>query len=120
MLPKFEKFIYPVLAFYSDEQDHKLTEVKPYIKSYFKLTDEDCAEKTSCGNKTKLSDRADWAVTYLFRAGFVFRTGWGVYHITEKGIEFLKNHKKGITLKSLRESNDFVKFSDKKFLENQE
>lgn len=120
MIPKFDRFIYPVLDFYSDEHDHKLTEVKKFIKSYFNLTDEDCAIKTSRGNKTKLGDRTDWAVTYLFRAGFVCRTGWGVYRITEEGITFLKSHGKGITLNTLRESKEFVKFSDKKLLKEKE
>jgi len=90
-VPKFEEFLYPFLVCIKDK-DMTTKEMKTALVNHFKLSDEDCALMTKSGTSTQVSDRINWVRQYLRRALFVDLPHKGVYRITERGKEYLKNH----------------------------
>lgn len=107
-VPKFEEFLYPFLCQLKDK-DVSLKDMKEALAKHFSLSKEDCALTTSKGNKTQLNDRIGWSFQYLRRAQMVENAGRGVYHITERGLEYLRTHK-SLYKKDLREFPEFVQF----------
>ena len=120
VVPKFNKFFYPVLLFFNDKELHTKSEVSKYVATYFNLSKGDLLEKTSGGTKPRYKDRSDWAVTYLYQAGLLIRKQRGAYLISEEGIkvlnndditsfneEFLKNYPSFQKFKSLKDDLSF-------------
>ena len=90
-IPIFEDFLFPFLSFVG-EKDMTTKEIRQAIIERFHLTDEDCAQKTRNGTSTQLNDRINWTRQYLRRAQFIDLPSRGVYRITERGKEYLRNH----------------------------
>lgn len=90
-VPKFEDFLYPFLNLIKD-RDMTSKEMKDALIEHFHLTEEDCAVKTKSGTKTQVNDRINWVRQYLRRALFVELPQKGVYHITDRGKEYLQEH----------------------------
>jgi restriction system protein len=62
----------------------------PDLKREFHLTDEEMAEVLKSGTRTRVFDRADWAIFHLMKAGLVDRPERGVYVASESGRALLK------------------------------
>lgn len=107
-VPKFEEFLYPFLCQLKDG-DVSLAEMKAALIKRFNLSEEDCALTTTKGNKTQVNDRIGWSFQYLRRAQMVENAGRGVYHITERGRNYLNTHS-SLFKKDLREFPEFVQF----------
>lgn len=87
-LPKFEQFLYPFLLNLKDGDKSK-KELREEIVKYFKLTPEDCALMTRAGSRTQIDDRLYWSWNWLNHALFVESPKRGVYHITQRGLDYL-------------------------------
>lgn len=61
----------------------------PSLKMELHLTDDDMAEVLKSGTRTRVFDRADWAVFHLFKAGLVERPERGVYRASLEGRAWL-------------------------------
>lgn len=94
MIQAFDKFIYPVLNFLRDGNEHTLKSIIEEMKRIFEMTEEDAHEQVRGGGETKLHNRTQWATTYLGKAGLLVRPKRGVSKITPKGMELLST---GIT-----------------------
>lgn len=90
-VPIFEDFLYPFLLQIRDK-DVNTKEMKQALIEHFNLSDEDCALMTKSGSSSQVSDRINWVRQYLRRALFVDIPQRGVYRITERGKDYLKNH----------------------------
>ncbi len=90
-VPKFEDFLYPFLCQIKDKDMTRKEMIQALIK-HFCLSEEDCALKTKGGSTTQVNDRIGWSLQYLRRALFVDIPKRGVYSITERGKNYLKNH----------------------------
>lgn len=91
-LPVFEDFLYPFLLA-TNGKDMTISEMRQYIIDYFHLTDEDCNLRTKSGNTTQVVDRLNWVRQYLRRALMIELPQRGVYRITQRGKDYLANHK---------------------------
>lgn len=111
-VPKFEEFLYPFLSFIKDK-DLSTKEMKMALVEHFQLTEEDCALMTKSGVKTQLADRLNWARQYLRRALFVDLPQWGVYHITQRGLDFLRTHT-SLSKKDLMKFPEFEGFAGRR------
>ena len=78
--------------------------------AHFGLTDADCALKTKSGTNTQVNDRINWVRQYLRRALFVDLPQKGVYHITERGKEYLQKYKT-LSKKDLMAYPEFSKYA---------
>lgn len=90
-VPIFEDFLYPFLLQIRDK-DVNTKEMKHALIDHFNLSEEDCALMTKSGSSSQVSDRINWVRQYLRRALFVDIPQRGVYRITERGKDYLKNH----------------------------
>jgi restriction system protein len=61
----------------------------PALRAEFRLTDKEMAEVLKSGTRTRVFDRADWAVFHLFKAGLVERPERGVYRASAEGLAWL-------------------------------
>ena len=108
-VPKFEEFLYPFLVQIKD-RDLSSKEMRDSLIAHFGLTDADCALKTKSGTNTQVNDRINWVRQYLRRALFVDLPQKGVYHITERGKEYLQKHKT-LSKKDLMAYPEFSKYA---------
>lgn len=90
-VPLFEKFLYPFLYNLKD-RELTLKELREKLISHFNLSIEDINIKTKSGNTTQFNDRIGWARQYFRRALFIDIPKNGTYRITQRGLDFLKNH----------------------------
>ena len=114
VVPKFNKFFYPVLLFFNDKEFHTKSEVAKFVAEYFNLSNEDLLEKTGGGTKPRYKDRSDWAVTYLYQAGLLIRKQRGTYLISEEGIKVLNSDIKSINEDFLKNYPTFQQFKSLK------
>jgi restriction system protein len=61
----------------------------PALREQFNLSDVEMAETLKSGNRTRIFDRADWAVFHLMKSGLVDRPQRGVYVASNAGREWL-------------------------------
>ena len=108
-VPKFEEFLYPFLSLIKD-RDLSSKDMREALIAHFGLTDEDCALKTKSGTNTQVNDRINWVRQYLRRALFVDLPQKGIYHITERGKEYLQKHKT-LSKKDLMAYPEFSKYA---------
>ena len=90
-IPKFQDFLYPFLYQLKDK-DMTTREMKVALIQHFNLTDEDCAIRTQAGSALMIDDRIGWVRQWLRRAMFIEIPQRGVYHITKRGVDYLKSH----------------------------
>ncbi len=109
MIPKFEKFLYPFLLQLKDK-DVSTKEMKEAIIEYFNLTEDDCALRTRGGTAFQLNDRIGWCRQWLRRALFIEIPQRGVYHITQRGADYLTTHN-DLTEKDLLCYPEFFEYS---------
>ena len=109
-VPLFENFVYPFLLELKDKE--KTTkEMKEALIKHFNLSDEDCALRTKGGTTTQISDRINWTRQYLRRALFIDIPKRGVYHITQRGKEYLKKNN-SLCKKDLMKYHEFSDFAN--------
>lgn len=111
MIPQFEKFLYPFLSFLKNG-DLTLKEMREKLVAYFKLSDEDLQVRTKSGKVLQFNDRIGWTRQYLRRALFVEIVD-GHYHVTQRGLEYLKKHK-NLTIMDLLDYKEFAEYSNRK------
>lgn len=90
-IPKFQDFLYPFLLELR-ETDKSSKEVKSNLIKHFGLTAEDCLLKTKGGVAYQIDDRIGWCRQWLRRALFIEIPQRGIYHITQRGANYLKTH----------------------------
>lgn len=108
-VPKFEEFLYPFLVQIKD-RDLSSKEMRDALIAHFGLTEADCVLKTKSGTTTQVKDRINWTVQYLRRALFISLPQRGMYHINERGKEYLQKHKT-LSKKDLMAYPEFSKYA---------
>ena len=109
MIPKFEKFLYPFLLFLKDGE-LTTSQMIEKISQYFELTEEDKQLRTRSGSVTQLRDRVGWSRQYLRRALFIEIPQHGIYRITQRGLDYLKNHT-DLTIDDLLEYPEYAAYN---------
>lgn len=108
-VPIFEKFLYPFLYNLKDGE-LTLKELREKLISHFNLSTDDIQVKTKSGNTTQFNDRIGWARQYFRRALFIDIPKNGTYRITQRGIDFLKNHT-DLTIDDLMEYPEYAAYN---------
>ena len=111
MVPAFEKFLYPFLKAVKDK-DLSKKEMVEELRKHFNLSDEDMAVRTKSGAITQVVDRVGWTLQYLRRALFI-EIKDSKYHITQRGIDYLKKHN-NLTVRDLLDYKEFAAYSNRK------
>ena len=92
-IPSSKTMEEPALEFLKDGLDHRTKEINDYIATKFDLTEEDRRIPQSNGNTFLFANRAGWCTTYLKNKGEIERSGYGIWKITEKGLNRIKGIK---------------------------
>lgn len=100
----------PFLEFLGDKKEHALSEVLEDLYKKFSMTEKEKKELLPSGTDILIRNRTRWAKLYLEKAELVESTGRGIYRITEKGTNVLKNKPSKIDSKYLMQFPEFTKF----------
>lgn len=84
-IPDFQSLMLPVLQSCAREEA-KISDVVQKLGDLFALTADERASLVPSGTQTTISNRANWAKSYLGKAGLIELTGRGRFKITAIGI----------------------------------
>lgn len=108
-VPKFFEFFEGFLRAVADGELHTAKEVREWLASDMRLSENDCSEMLPSGIQSTFHNRVAWARTYLDRAGLIETPSRGKYRITDDGRTALASGEE-INLKYLEKSEKFREF----------
>lgn len=117
-IPSFQDFILPLLELLQDGKAYKISDVREKLAEYFNITEDEKKILLPSGRQEVYKNRIGWARTYLYNAGLIERLDRGVYKITERGLEVLKEKPSRIDVNYLMkfpEFREFIGAKDKEF-----
>lgn len=111
MMPKHYETLQTILDLLADGKIKKTNDLPELMlkKGVFNLTQEEKNEKLSNGG-SRFYDRVWWGTVYLRQGKFIERPARGMIKITKKGLDFLKNSSKEMTLELLEKDRDFISY----------
>ena len=103
-VPRANKFYRAVLEVFSKSgRSMSAPEMVAAISDHLKLTDEQLAEMVPSGIKSRVEDRTQWAMYHLKNAALLESPSRGIFRITNKGIQFLRDQAGEVTNKQITE-----------------
>ena len=90
-IPKYNEIQLPILKILSNGSVFKLKDFVEPVAKEFSLTNQEINEMYASGNGHIFYDRISWALSYLNMAGLLDKPGRGLFKISPKGFQFLKN-----------------------------
>jgi restriction system protein len=99
-IPAMGEFLLPCLRLLAGEA-RSARDCLPPLQRAFALSDDEMAEMLKSGTRTRVFDRADWAIFHLMKAGLVDRPARGVYVASQAGRDWLASGK-ALDLKTLK------------------
>lgn len=105
--PTWEQFMRPELQALEDGVVRPAAEIRAQAATILGLTDEQRSEFIPSGQR-RWVNRANWALSYLARAGALERPSRGRYVITKVGRDLLARHPLGLTERDLRDVPGYV------------
>lgn len=102
MLPLLKQFA---------EGKTRVVDCLPALRKQFEITDDEAAELLpSSGHVTLISNRANWARTYLGKAGLLTSPKRGYHEVTDLGVKFLASNPIEISNKILEQFSGFLEW----------
>jgi len=93
-IPRHDEIRLPILNFLKNGDQVKIRDFVEPMAKYFKLSEEEKAQKYASGQNDKFANRVFWAISYLKMSGLIDKPKRGIYKINEKGLKFLKTPEK--------------------------
>lgn len=115
-IPQYQEFMNPALEAFADKKIKGIREVEKDVISVLKLSNEDITQLLPSETQTIVSNRVNWAVYYMYRAGLLERAKRGYYKITPIGLKTI-NDKIKINNEYLNKFESFRKFQEKSITE---
>lgn len=112
-IPSFQDFMLPLLELLKDEKPHKMSDVREKLAEYFNLSEEDKRVLLPSGKQKLYVNRIGWATTYLNYAKLIEKIERGVYKVTERGLDVLKEKPPMINVNYLVKFPEFREFLNK-------
>jgi restriction system protein len=101
----------PFLEILNDGKEHSISEIKEILPEKLNLTEEDKLETLPSG-QSRLYNRIGWARTHLKKACLIETVNKGVFRLTQRGTEALKE-KAEIDIKYLKQFPEYQEFIGK-------
>lgn len=111
-IPDFQSVMLPLLQLCSDGKEHTNREAIEVISNQFKLTPEERKKRLPSGLARVIDNRIGWARTHMKRAGLLDNVQRGVFRITDRGMELLKEQPSEINMKTLRRYPEYAEARD--------
>ena len=112
-IPDYQSLMLPVLRLAGDRKEHPLAELRQRMATDLQLSEQELAERLASDSQTVFASRVAWAIQYLKQAAAIEAVRRGVYKITDRGLSISKDNPAEITLKTLRQFPEFVRFEGK-------
>lgn len=109
-IPKFYKFMKPVLENLKDNNEKTRNYLYEILSKKMNLSQEDMEELLPSGSEFKYKNRISWSLTYLKKADLIISPSRSVFRITELGHSVLKENPLEITPKYLKKFDNFKEF----------
>jgi len=87
-IPDFQMMMLPLLRMFNEGQT-QVSDCLPGLIAHFNLSKDEAAELLPSGQMTYLNNRANWARSYMGKAGLLASPKRGVHEITDLGRKFL-------------------------------
>jgi restriction system protein len=116
MIPPFQEFMLPIVRLCHDAAPESIA-TKTFIQKLaveFELTDADLSEILASGRQSRFENRVYWALVHLKQAGLIESAGRGLYRITGRGEELLRQAPNKIDIKLLSQFPEFRSFRKSK------
>jgi restriction system protein len=110
-VPDFQSLILPLLKIAADRNEHNLSVAIETLAQQMNLSDEDRKELLPSGKQRRFDNRVRWAYTYLVKSLLLSSPSRSKFHITDRGLQVLKNNPARIDIKFLRQFPEFVEFN---------
>ena len=111
-VPGFQYFMLPFLNVLSDGKTRHMNEVNELIIKNTGLTHEQCSVLLPSKADTLVRNRIGWVRTYLYKAGLIVQASRGNYHISQAGLQAIKERPHGIDIKYLRTQAAFQEWGN--------
>ena len=109
MIPDFQSIMLPLLKSFKGNEIKSAKELRLDMVDYFIITEEEQKDKIPSGKQFVYYNRIAWAISYLKMAELIFSPKRGYYHITNEGVNVLKNPPEKITISFLKQFENFTK-----------
>lgn len=116
-IPSFQDFMLPLLEVLKDEKEYHRSDLNERLAEYFKLSEEERRSLLPSRKQEIYKNRIGWARTYLLKAGLIERLERGIYKITERGLEALKQNPQRIDVNYLLQYPEFKEFLNRDKIE---
>jgi restriction system protein len=113
-IPDFQQIMLPLLELLADGELHQFNDVRIALEEFFHLTEKEKGELLPSGIQPRFANRVGWARTHLGKAGLVNTPQRGIYKITERGQEVLKQKPAKVDLFFLDQFAEHVEFRKRK------
>ncbi len=101
-IPDFQTLMLPILRTFGDRR-WRNAELIDEMARQFAVNAEERLVMLPSGRQRLLDNRTHWAITYLFRSGLIARLARGVYEISDRGRQVLRNPPERIDLRFLKQ-----------------
>jgi restriction system protein len=112
-VPDFQSIMLPLLRFAGDGAEHAIREAYAWVAEEFDLSDAERKELLPSGKMLVLTNRVQWAKTYLIKAGMLDSPRRGSVQITDRGREVLARGLDHLDIGFLNQYPEFVEFRTK-------
>lgn len=109
-IPDYQGWMLPLLQAVADGRDHVLRDLIGQLADQTGLTTAERQELLPSGQQTVVSNRVQWAKTYLKKAGLLMQPGRGVIRITPEGMTVLGQKPARIDTSTLKRYPEFLSF----------
>ena len=106
-IPDFQSIMLPLLKFCADGKEHTNREALDALAQEFGLTEDEQKELLPSGQQCVIDNRVAWARAHMKMADILENTRRGVFRITERGQEVLKQKPQEINLRFLRKFPEY-------------
>ncbi len=90
MIPDFQTLMLPYLRLLQDGKPQASSESREKLAEQYKLTSDELVEMLPSLRAPTFSNRVAWAIAYLKQAKVIEHASRGIYKITNRGLEVLK------------------------------
>lgn len=113
-IPDYQSIMLPLLKYSSDKKEHNVHEAVDVLAEQFNLTNEERKELLPSGQQEIFFNRVGWARTYMKKAGLLVTPNRGLFEITERGLNVLKENPSWIDNNLLMQFDEFKEFRKRK------
>ncbi|MGE0083903.1 MAG: restriction endonuclease [Desulfococcaceae bacterium] len=106
-IPDYQTMMLPLLQFCGDGKIHNNSEAIDHLADLFSLTEKEIKENQPSGRQTVLYNRATWALFDLKKACLLENKKRGVFLITSRGLNILKQKPKRIDIRFLKQFPEY-------------